>query len=316
MTNFYQITAESARQRQTMAMLRDYAHRLPVLPGVATAILDFDRDDPGLPDLIEELALIDPALTIRMLCLGSHLFTNNPGEHLTLPFILSKLGAVTVAGSLIQLATAPSFKPVSTVERELWLHSLQVALAAKYLAQRHPECGLMGDEAYLMGLIHDVGRFIMLATSRDRFNETGSAAWDRGEQLVRLEVEICGFDHATLGALASHEWQFPDIASQVIHYHHAPRRLAKRSSAKRLIAAVEIVNAADTLSFLLLKHPEFSGADTREQAVILRDFHLSPYGGVTQITEAEILRIVEPVVSKSHALWERATGHRALPAAS
>ena len=316
MSGLSQIATLESRHRTTMSMLLAYAHSLPVLPHVAASLATVDRDDPLLPDMVEDFSSVDPALAVRMLCLGSHLFAEGLGEHLTLPLALSRLGAKTIARGLGGLATSPSIEPTTAVEKELWLHSLQVAIAAKYLAQRRPECGLLGDEAYLLGLIHDIGRFVMLATSRQKFNAVGESEWDSGDKLIRLELEICGFDHATLGALATAEWRFPELVSHVVRFHHAPRRLGGRGFIKRVAAAVEMIAIADRLSFLILKHPDVAIVCGEEQSRILRDSHIVSDDAVTKVTVPELVRIISPVLVKSNDLWERVAGPRLRPSTS
>ena len=132
------------RRRKTLRLLSQYAERLPLLPAVASAVLAIERTDPRLPDRIEELARFDPALAVRLLYAANHTFNLNHRD-VTLSSIMALAGANAVVGSIERLSeSSPAFVD-EHAQQEVWLHSIQVAMAAKYLCQMLPEPRPSGD---------------------------------------------------------------------------------------------------------------------------------------------------------------------------
>ncbi len=99
----------------------------------------------------------------------------------------------------------------------LWSHSVAVA-AASHLVSRVCGCGVPAD-AYLAGLLHDIGLLLVSRQLRRRFKQVV----DRVRKLVCtpvLERSVYSFDHAQLGGHVAKQWDFPPAVVDAIQYHH------------------------------------------------------------------------------------------------
>lgn len=105
--------------------------------------------------------------------------------------------------------------------------------------------GLSPDEAYLVGLLHDIGRFVLFQEAPEQLREIDESGWDTPTALLELEKQICGLDHAELGALACRKWGIPETIAETIALHHRPPE-SPNDTAGRLSA---IVNVADLAMF-------------------------------------------------------------------
>jgi putative nucleotidyltransferase with HDIG domain len=115
----------------------------------------------------------------------------------------------------------------------LWQHSLKTAAIARSLALNEKWSAARADDAFLAGLLHDLGHLVMATTA-----PTGGIA--------SREV-----DHAQVGAYLIGLWGFPEALIEAIALHHLPSRAADPG-----IALPGVLHAAN-----LLAHAERPVAD-------------------------------------------------------
>jgi putative nucleotidyltransferase with HDIG domain len=131
--------------------------------------------------------------------------------------------------------------------RELWMHSLTVATAAREIAAdiRFPDPG----SAFTAGLLHDIGKIALAKLEPDRL--AAAIAMIRDEHVGILDAEArCELtSHEWLGGRLAQVWRFPAKLASAIEHHHGvcdPERAAQIPANLRPLA--EIVAAADYLS--------------------------------------------------------------------
>ena len=82
------------------------------------------------------------------------------------------------------------------------------------------------DEAFLAGLIHDMGILVELQAFREPLVEIAERASRETIRYVDLETQIIGVDHQALGAGLTMKWKFPRSFQYVTGHHHNPLSLA------------------------------------------------------------------------------------------
>lgn len=125
---------------------------------------------------------------------------------------LDTLGAVVLAhstfkGSLLSVIPGFSFET-------LWQHSLEVAGNARALALYEKLSQSQADEAFLAGMLHDVGK-IVFATRAVPMPD-GSAASDQ-QALAQMNAH-----HAEVGAYLLGLWGLPNPIIEAVAFHHTP----------------------------------------------------------------------------------------------
>ena len=92
-----------------------------------------------------------------------------------------------------------------------WIHAMGVGQAARIVCEACPESGIRGDESFVSGLLHDVGKLII-----DGF------LGDRPHKMVSLEMEqsAVGLDHSELAGLILKQWNIPTAITGSVRYHH------------------------------------------------------------------------------------------------
>ncbi|MEM7232276.1 MAG: HDOD domain-containing protein [Planctomycetota bacterium] len=102
---------------------------------------------------------------------------------------------------------------------EFWSHSRQAAALceriAKHVSYPYP------DEAYLAGLLQNIGAFLMLYNEPRLYQNLVSKSFREETSIEELEREYFGTTHSQLGGKYAEKWAFPSTLTLVIKNHHA-----------------------------------------------------------------------------------------------
>jgi HD-like signal output (HDOD) protein len=251
--------------------LDDIIERLPCLNSVLTELLALDPDCITYTSHLVSLAEHDPTFTSRILQ------TANASDHPSVSPIksirqaLARIGLKTLSAMISTYALMDTFKCESKGELELWIHSVLVAVIAKVLAEDVTSFELTRDEAYLCGLLHDIGRFIVEATTDIKLNLYDELNWSHPIKLIKSEVNKMGLDHATIGGLACSKWKLPDYITIVVTGHHLSNYSDHNQENKKMASLVKLIQLADHISLLLISQPSLLDADQETLTAILEE---------------------------------------------
>ncbi len=192
---------------------------LPVFPAVALTAMQLAVNPDASAVQLEKLIGTDPVLA------GEVLRTANSPLFSPVTPIRTIRQAVMFMGlpEACRVLSAASLRPIfqSPLLRPLWTHSLEVARFTEALARASGKAD--PEEAFLTGLIHDVGRLALWklpANVSARYRQL----LDQGCEPLFAEVLLCGFDHAAAGADVARHWRLPPAISEAIENHHQPER--------------------------------------------------------------------------------------------
>ncbi len=105
---------------------------------------------------------------------------------------------------------------------EYFKHSQAISLATKIVAKHAKKPIEYQDFCTVAGLLHDIGRLILLLISdKDRTKLLGHK-WEDVTELVEKEKELTGVDHCYVGMKLCEKWRFSQKLQTSILYHHAP----------------------------------------------------------------------------------------------
>jgi putative nucleotidyltransferase with HDIG domain len=193
-------------------------HKLPSLMLVTNKILHMLKDpDLSLRQLCRVLA-DDAALVTRVLALSRspHYAQRNAPRNLL--EAVPVLGLKTLRGIVLTSATQSLMVRGSKISEKLWNHSLAVALAARILAGRID--GLDGDDAFLAGLLHDIGQMVFAYGDPRGFAKIAEDLDQTHRSLNLHEEKIYGVDHTLIGVTLLEMWNIDgSIGSAVLNHH-------------------------------------------------------------------------------------------------
>lgn len=128
-----------------------------------------------------------------------------------------------------------------------WEHSLACALLARRLAKR---LGFRDPEqAYLAGLLHDLGFVVNLHIVPNAFLEVIRQAGKQQRDILQAEQEILGFDHCETGRLLAEHWGLAAPVLLTISHHHHPSVDSGQAALISLVTLCDRVCRRDGLGF-------------------------------------------------------------------
>jgi HD-like signal output (HDOD) protein len=129
------------------------------------------------------------------------------------------IGFKTLKGIIVAATLRQLNRDFGTVEKTVWENATATAIASQSIAQhlRAP----FSEEAFLNGLLHDLGKLVLLKQIRDRYKVVLAGVL-QGKRFHEEEERVLGFSHSLIGALVAQKWNFSQDICQVILHHHDP----------------------------------------------------------------------------------------------
>jgi putative nucleotidyltransferase with HDIG domain len=195
---------------------------LPAMPAVVLRVLEMTQNTNTTVDDLKRVVEVDPGLTTKLLRVANSAYYRRAREVVSIDQAILALGFRTV----LSLALASSTKAVfdqcgeasARVRRTLWEHSISTAFVASDLGRFAGEA-IDKELCFVGGLLHDIGKLIILRHFPEQFARIGREAGDP-ESGLRAEEELLGFRHDALGAHLAAEWELPEPLVRVIRHHH------------------------------------------------------------------------------------------------
>lgn len=194
--------------------------RLPVFPRAAREVVRQVANPEVGPREMEEVASLDPVLAGRLIQTANSAFYSPRQPIGTIFHAVSYIGTETARRVLLAAAIRGNFS--SPQAHQIWNHSLDVAQTAELVAM-HTSAKIDPAQAFLAGLIHDIGRlaFAMMPVA---FQERFQRLTDGGCPLAEVEMCLAGRTHADVGAETLTQWKFPLEIVEAVRWHHRPER--------------------------------------------------------------------------------------------
>ena len=228
--------------------LADVGHHLQDLPSLPVVVMELlgsiDEENVDISVLARKVSL-DQALTAKTLRLANSASSGLQVRVTTIQQAITYLGFQATRNLITAAAVTgcfPAGKCPGFDHRAFWRHSIATAACAKVLARR---MRLNQDFAFTAGLLHDIGRLVLVTGFPERYSAVLARRQREDCQLLDVERELLGVDHVMAGALLAQHWQFSDTMHHAIAYHHEPEAPGAGFLATIVHVANAIVHALD-----------------------------------------------------------------------
>jgi HD-like signal output (HDOD) protein/ActR/RegA family two-component response regulator len=211
---------------------------LPPMPSTFAA-LQCALTDPNV-DSNKVAAIIqkDPAISAKVLQVCNSAFFRLPRRVASIQHAVSYLGLSTVRSMVL---SAELFRPGKALSPALDLeqmqrHALSVAAIARSLAADNPRA----EDAFLAGLLHDIG-FLLLARQDPDGMQRALEAAAAGMPLAQAEQLHTGINHGVAGGYLLGLWGLPYEIVETVTHHEEPASVVQ--SCFDVLSAVSIAHA-------------------------------------------------------------------------
>ena len=250
---------------------------IATLPETTLRIIELVENPTSTAQDLHQVVSFDPALSTRILKVVNSAFYGLPGQigSINRAIVLLGLNAVkniAIAASLAKLFRGGELCPEFNA-KELWRHSIATAVGAKLIADTL-HLGLP-DEAFLGGLLHDIGVVVEMQHDRQKLIDVIAALDldDEGaptKEMLELEEKIFGATHQDFGQGLCEKWKFPKAFQFVTGRHHDPMSLAAENR-----TLTSVVHVADCIAAGLNLGYRLDVVDPVVSAEILDDIALT-----------------------------------------
>jgi len=213
---------------------------LPTLPQVFYRIIELiDSPDSSASDL-ERVVHQDPSIAAKVLkVVNSPLFTFGK-QCVDLHQAIVRLGFETLKSVVLSVSIfrlTPGRSSMSVFSREdFWRHSIGAGEAARLAAKTIRYAN--ADGAYLIGLIHDIGKVVLDFFFALEYERVGQRIIQNKHTIIQAEQDVMGIDHSIVGGWLADEWKFPQQLKAGILYHHSPSRAPHQFRVQAALAAI------------------------------------------------------------------------------
>jgi HD-like signal output (HDOD) protein len=236
-------------------VLIEELERLPAQPSVAVrTVWVADQPTSSAKDLAAALTA-DPSLTARVLRLANSAYYGLSRRIADVTFAVTVVGFPTVR-AMAAVHASGLFEPGErTVPDGYWEHSVATATVCSVLA---PRAGVRPNQAFPLGLLHDLGTALLFRADPERFLAVQGEARD-GRPLRAAEKAAYGLAHDEAAGRVFSAWRFPETFIDAVADHHAHPATLTEPHALLLVAAEAVASRLVKTPAYELEHGQNTG---------------------------------------------------------
>jgi putative nucleotidyltransferase with HDIG domain len=202
---------------------------LPTFPQNIVQLQRLCNDPESSIDHIVRLLKVDPALSTDVIKLSNSAgiapgFRIDDIKTAVVIIGLKNLNAILVASNARRILN----ERYSSFEM-IWDHCNKVAFYAREIALTYRLNHLI-ESVYMAGLLHDLGKIVLLATDKKLVRKIANIVKDRKITTTTMEEISIGISHSTIGSLIAQKWNFPESLVEAIKFHHSPNSCSSKNT--------------------------------------------------------------------------------------
>jgi putative nucleotidyltransferase with HDIG domain len=219
--------------RDTLVAALNRVQDLPTLPSVVTQMEEILRRERTTADDLARIISADPTLTTNVLrVVNSAYYAARSGRITSVHHAVARLGFREVGRICTVLTVIETFRGFGPHldHKVFWKHSLMTGISTRVI-YRHSRrtYSFEEDEAYVAGLLHDVGVLILDQYFPALYQRTRKQAAEKSVPYAEEERQFLGMDHGELGATVLNRWNISPAVVQAVAWHHQPSRCDPQS---------------------------------------------------------------------------------------
>ena len=217
---------------------------LPTLPTVAQKVASLIKAPKTSAADINDAICCDQALAAKVLKLVNSPFYGFPRRITSITYAVVILGFNAIRNIVLTVTMMDSYKTrhEDFSMEAFWKHTIGTAVIAESLAKRVKSDAQ--DDAFIGGLLHDIGKIIMLHYFNDDFAAVMEEVKKDDCLFLQAESNILQYTHAEIGASLMERWNLPQHLVEAVQFHHLPNQITINQQLCALIHLADILARA------------------------------------------------------------------------
>jgi HD-like signal output (HDOD) protein len=260
--------------------------KLPVFPVVALELQNLIRKRNFTLNEFATIVAKDQALASQVLKLANSAFYSGFRKVHTIKDAVMRFGTNQTINCVITMGQRDCYASknvlINGYMRTLWQHALVCALGTKWVLEKIG-CQSLADEGYLAGLLHDIGKLVLLKVVERLIDEEDTTL---SETFI---LELLESMHAQEGGELMARWSVPEVYCRIARDHHKDDFDPNDS----ILLTVRVVNQACRKLGIGMH---------QDQSILLPLLPEVPPLGMREIVLAELEVLLEDALSVESAL--------------
>lgn len=240
--------AFSLRDAVKQARVQSLVGRVDSLPSVPIIYLELLEELKNPQTSFKTIGAIiskDVAMTAKILQLVNSAFFGFYRNITSVDHAVGILGMRMIRSLVLSVKVFSEFSSAKMAAfpiEALMNHSVSTGALARIIAKAQTKDAALVDDAFMSGMLHDVGKLILADKATEEYAKIEPYAREKGLAFHAAEQELLGVTHADVGAHLMGLWGLPEVILETIAYHHQPSQ-----SAAKTFGALTVVHVANVL---------------------------------------------------------------------
>ncbi len=222
---------------------------LPQLPQVMLKLIKACNSDETEIDELIDIISIDPGLASKLMQIIGSAYINLPKEVNNIKSAVVYLGMDTIRNIAISTSAMHFFKFTKSVPEfninQFWYHSYKCAVLARKIAEENDISN--PDEFFLAGLLHDIGRLVLLENYPDEYKQILKTSSSESP-ILAAELEKFDINTPELSAWLFKQWDLnPLIADSVLFINESIEQIESAFPHVKIVFISNLLAKQDTI---------------------------------------------------------------------
>jgi putative nucleotidyltransferase with HDIG domain len=215
----------SDQREKRIDLILQQIEELPTLPTVALRVLEVTGKSSSSANEVVGLISSDPTLSVRILQIVNSASNAVRGGVHSVQRAVVLLGFQTVRNAVLALTVFQTFGAIEESagghfkREEFWKHCVAVATCAEMLAEIINTPDINPSDAFVCGLLHDIGKVALDATLPKSFSRVVEACNLLRGNIADVERSVIGLDHMVVGKRLCEKWNLPASIRECVWLH-------------------------------------------------------------------------------------------------
>ncbi len=217
---------------------------LVTLPSVYFHITEVINSPHASSSAVAKIVSKDTNLSLKLLRLVNSAFYGFPGQVDSISRAITLLGTNELTTLALGISVLQTFNkvPQDLIDMEaFWKHSIRCGLFAQVLCSY--KVGISEETMFVGGLLHDVGRLVMLRQIPEQYSQVMRFARQQRISMEQAENKLLECTHSDVGGALGSAWNIAPSMIRMIGDHHHPERERYQTEASLLHVANILAHA-------------------------------------------------------------------------